>query len=117
MNSSIIIFNDGVLVMNNNQDENNELNEFEQQLKDINEWQENCNNPGHYIGSAKVPTPMKNLFKSPIVILILGVIIAIPTLYSIINDLSFQNILNNILYIIISVSFIVGGIIRMFNKM
>lgn len=99
--------------MGNNQDENNK---FEKQLKDIKEWQDNYNNPGHYIGSGKVPTPLKNIFKSPTIILIVGIIIAIITLYSIINNLSFRNIWNNILYIIISVSFIFGGIIRILNK-
>lgn len=99
--------------MGNNQDENNK---FEKQLKDIKEWKDNYNNPGHYIGSGKVPTPLKNIFKSPTIILIVGIIIAIVTLYSIINNLSFQNICNNILYIIISVSFILGGIIRILNK-
>lgn len=99
--------------MGNNQDENDK---FEKQLKDIKEWQDNYNNPGHYIGSGKVPTPLKNLFKSPAIILIVGIIIAILTLYSIISNLTFENILSNIFSIIISVSFIFGGIIRILNK-
>lgn len=113
MKNSKLILNNGEGFLNNSQHENNE---FEQQLKDINEWQENYNNPGHYIGSAKVPTPLKNLFKSPAIILIVGIIITILTLYSIISNFTFENILSNIFSIIISASFIFGGIVRMLNK-
>lgn len=54
-----------------NQD-NNELDPLEKQLEEINEWQKNSANPGYFIEKGKLPLPMKNLLKSPIVMLIIG---------------------------------------------
>ena len=101
--------------MSNIQDENKEINEFEETLNEINEWQNNYSNPGYYVGSGKVPIPIKNIFKSPRLILIVGLIIGVPTFYSIINNFSFENILGNIMAIVISSAFIIGGIIRLKN--
>ncbi|MDP4133202.1 MAG: hypothetical protein Q8882_04230 [Bacillota bacterium] len=42
-------------------DSNKELNEFENQLNEIKEWQKNAYNPGFFIGTGRVPLPLKNL--------------------------------------------------------
>ncbi|MDF2533329.1 MAG: hypothetical protein K0Q65_2910 [Clostridia bacterium] len=36
---------------------------YDAELNELKEWQSNMYNPGHYIGTGKVPYPMKNLAK------------------------------------------------------
>lgn len=38
---------------------------YDAELNDIREWQDNMYNPGHYIGTGKLPYPLKNLTRSP----------------------------------------------------
>ncbi len=88
----------------NNKNNETKLNPLEKQIEEINEWQKNANNPGYFIGSGKAPLPIKNLLKSPIIMLIIGFIFAITTIF------------NNVMVIIISIILITGGIIRLLNK-
>ncbi len=66
----------------NNKNNESKLNPLENQVEEINEWQKNANNHGYFIGSGKAPLPMKNILKSPIIMLIIGVIFAIPIIFS-----------------------------------
>ncbi|MBE6061489.1 MAG: hypothetical protein E7215_15185 [Clostridium sulfidigenes] len=99
-------------------DKNNEskLNPLENQVEEINEWQKNANNPGYFIGSGKAPLPMKNILKSPMIMLIIGVIFAIPIIFSLVKNFSIETIFNNLVIITISIILIAGGIIRLLNK-
>lgn len=99
-----------------NQDNNNELNPLEKQLEDINEWQKNSTNPGYYVGTGKVPVPMKNLLKSPIIMIIIGSILAIPTICNLVSNFGVGTILSNILIILISSGLIIGGAIRILKR-
>jgi hypothetical protein len=38
---------------------------YDAELNDIREWQDNMYNPGHYIGTGKLPYPLKNMVKNP----------------------------------------------------
>jgi hypothetical protein len=38
---------------------------YDAELNEIREWQDNMYNPGHYIGTGKVPYPLKNLARHP----------------------------------------------------
>jgi len=105
----------GVEIINNKNNET-KLNPLEKQIEEINEWQKNANNPSYFIGSGKAPLPIKNLLKSPIVMLIIGFIFAIPTIFSLVKDFSIETIFNNVMVIIISIILITGGIIRLLNK-
>jgi len=57
----------------NDKDNNVELNLLEKQIKEIEEWQKNANNPGHFVGTGKIPIPLRNLLGSPRTMLIVGI--------------------------------------------
>jgi hypothetical protein len=38
---------------------------YDAEFNDMKEWQENMYNPGHYIGTGKVPYPLKQLARRP----------------------------------------------------
>lgn len=97
----------------NNKDNNKDLNPFEKQMEEIQEMQKNINNPGYFIGSGKVPLFYKNLHKSPLIMLIVGIILSLPTIYNLINNFSIETIISNIIIIIISGALIIGGTIRL----
>ncbi|HBL07269.1 MULTISPECIES: hypothetical protein [unclassified Clostridium] len=100
----------------NNKNNESKLNPLENQVEEINEWQKNANNHGYFIGSGKAPLPMKNILKSPIIMLIIGVIFAIPIIFSLVKNFSIETIFNNVVIITISIILITGGIIRLLNK-
>lgn len=100
----------------NNKNNESKLNPLENQVEEINEWQKNANNHGYFIGSGKAPLPMKNILKSPIIMLIIGVIFAIPIIFSLVKSFSIETIFNNVVIITISIILITGGIIRLLNK-
>jgi len=100
----------------NNKNNESKLNPLENQVEEINEWQKNANNHGYFIGSGKAPLPMKNILKSPIIMLIIGVIFAMPIIFSLVKNFSIETIFNNVVIITISIILITGGIIRLLNK-
>ena len=93
-----------------------EENPFEEQLREVNEWQNNSTNPVYFIDKGSAPTPIKNLSKTPILMIIVGILFAIPTLIFIIGDFGWGSIINSSVMILISGSFIVGGILRLKRK-
>lgn len=96
--------------------DNKELNPFEKQLEEINEMQKNVNNPGYFIGSGKAPLFYKNLFKSPMIMLIVGIIFTMPTIYNLVSNFSIETIYNNVITILISGVLIIGGILRLLKR-
>lgn len=101
--------------MNNNKNDS-ELNPLEKQLNEINEWQKNSTNPGYFVGSGKVPAPLKNSMKSPIVMLIIGIMFLIPTILNLVNNFNIESIFTNMITIIIGGALIIGSIIRIFRS-
>jgi len=100
----------------NNKNNEAKLNPLENQVEEINEWQKNANNLVYFISSGKAPLPMKNLLKSPIIMLIIGFIFVIPIIFSLVKNFSIETIFNNVVIITISTILITGGIIRLLNK-
>jgi hypothetical protein len=99
-----------------NKGNDKEINPLEEQIKEIDEWQKNASNPCHYVGSGKVPAPLKNMFKSPAVMLVVGLIISEPVIYGIITDFTFNNIVSNAMPILLCGILIAGGTIRILKK-
>lgn len=93
-----------------------EENPFEEQLNEINEWKNNSTNPGYFIEKGSVPLPIKNISKAPVLMIIVGILFAIPTLIFLIGDFTLGNILSSSVMILISTSFIIGGILRLKRK-
>jgi hypothetical protein len=98
------------------QDNDKELNPLEKQLEEINEWQKNATNPGYFIGSGKVPLPMRNLLKSPILMLIVGIIFIIPTIYNLVSNFNIATVVTNLITIVIGGALIFGGIMRILKR-
>jgi hypothetical protein len=61
----------------------NKDDKLDDQIKNLDEMQKNADNPGHNIGSRKVPPNIKMLKKNPVLALILGLIGAVLTAVSI----------------------------------
>lgn len=98
-----------------NQDINNELNPLEKQIKEINEFQDNASNPGYFVGSSKVSVLMRNLFKSPIGLLVIGVMAA-PAVYSLFRDFNIKSIVSSPIVIVISGGLVINGIIKILKR-
>jgi hypothetical protein len=99
-----------------NKDNNNQLNPLEKQIDDINKWQKNATNPGYFVGTGRVPTPLRNILKAPIIMLLLGVIFAVPTTSNLARNFSLETVFSNMMAIVLSASLIIGGTIRLIRK-
>ncbi|GAA0728627.1 hypothetical protein GCM10008905_27810 [Clostridium malenominatum] len=99
-----------------NKKNNNKINAFEEQLKEIREYQKNAFNPGYYIGTGRVNLATKNLLRSPKILIILGCIILIPTIYNIVNNFNIVTVSHHLMQIILGTALVVGGIIRLRRK-
>lgn len=97
-------------------EENKKKNPFDSQIEDINEQQKNAFNPGYYVGSGKVPPSTRNLFKSPITLLAVGLILFLPTIYNLFSERGIYNIIPSISMFIISGGLIIGGVMRLKGK-
>ncbi|MEG0309238.1 MAG: hypothetical protein RR636_14945 [Clostridium sp.] len=91
-------------------------NKFDHQLEELNDWQKNSTNPGHFIGTGRIPLPIKNISKSPILSLFFGIIFAILPICALINDFSFETLFNNLLVIIISIIYIIRGLFKLTKR-
>ncbi|KNY30371.1 hypothetical protein [Pseudobacteroides cellulosolvens] len=96
---------------------NNESNEFEKNLSDLKEWQDNQYNPGYYVGTGKVATPIKNMVKHPVLLLILGLFVGlingIPLLTRISTSDFSADLLLNIIILVISILLIYRSIVAL----
>jgi hypothetical protein len=99
-----------------NHEENNELNPLEKQLQEINEWQRNANNPGYYIGTGRVPTGFKNVMRSPILLLIVGILLLLISVYGLISNFSIQTISSGAVGFVLGIGLTIGGIIRLVKR-
>ncbi|MEA4826564.1 MAG: hypothetical protein VB130_08025 [Clostridium sp.] len=100
-------------------DKHNEcdLNPIEKQIKEIDEYQKNIYNPGHYITSSKIPLPLRNLYKNPIVLILIGIIILVPVLVNITSEQSISDIAYKIIYLIIGLILLISGSVKLVRKM
>ncbi|MHC1683368.1 MAG: hypothetical protein AB6733_10510 [Clostridiaceae bacterium] len=94
----------------------NKVDKLKEQIEEIDEWNKNANNPGHYINNGKVPLPTKNLFKSPIIIIILGLMLLAPAALNIINNKNGLAIFMEAIPVIVGIILICSGIYRLVKK-
>lgn len=99
-----------------NKESNNKNNPFEEQLDEIKEYQKNAFNPGYYVGSGKVNLATKNLLKSPKILIIVGIIFLIPSIYNLIRNFSIVAVLNQFIQIIIGSILVVRGFMKLHRK-
>ncbi|MEG0308931.1 MAG: hypothetical protein RR891_04195 [Clostridium sp.] len=95
---------------------NNELNPLEKQLEDINDWQRNSTNPGHWVGTGRIPLPLKNIIRSPIVMIILGLIILVPIIIGLINNFAIGQLFSSMIALVLGVGFLIGGVMRLMRR-
>lgn len=89
-----------------------EHNSFEKQLSEIKEWQDNLYNPGHYIGTGKIPPHIKNFNKTPAILLFIAIIFLLPSILGIISNFSVENILYSSIWLILGVILLIEGFIK-----
>jgi len=91
---------------------NNNSVSFDKQVDEIKEWQENLYNPGDYIGTGKVPLPLRKLISSLKIMIVLGMIFLILPLIEIIMYLRVETVISHIVPLIVGIILIIGGLIR-----
>jgi hypothetical protein len=96
--------------------ENEFENEFEKEIKELKEWQDNQFNPGYYIGTGRVPKPISSLSKHPVILIILGLICALPLPAVILSGNGLESLGGLLITAVIPVILILGGILRLIDK-
>ncbi|RKD30014.1 hypothetical protein [Thermohalobacter berrensis] len=89
-------------------------NKLKNELKELKEWQDNQFNPGHYIGTGRVPNPIKKLSKFPIFLIVLCIFILITPLLYILKLKKFSA--SSLILLIFGAILVYGGIKRIINK-
>lgn len=77
---------------NNSQKRASKENDFEEKIGELKEWQENQYNPGYYIGSGRIPKPVKEVKRKPLFLLIIAFFMLLPAIAIIIFDFSIENL-------------------------
>ncbi|WP_432663705.1 hypothetical protein R9X47_24360 [Wukongibacter baidiensis] len=95
---------------------NKNNNEFEKEMEQLNEWQNNQYNPGHYIGTGRTPTTVSGLARYPIFLLVIGLFFEVPTILFMVLYRTFDMFF--LAPLILGLCFIYGGVqrIRMNRK-
>ncbi|SDL06141.1 hypothetical protein [Natronincola ferrireducens] len=71
-----------------------EDNSFQKDMEDLNEWQQNQYNPGHYIGTGRIQRPILNLAKYPVLLIIAGLVgLTVPIMLLLLTDSAITDIL------------------------
>lgn len=99
-----------------NNEEKSELNPLEKQLQEINEWQRNATNPGYYIGTGRIPVAVKNVMRSPILLLMAGILLLLTSVYGLIYNFNIQAVSSGAVPLVLGVGLTAGGIIRLVKK-
>jgi hypothetical protein len=100
--------------MDKNKDDN--VNEFEKEIEELKEWQDNQFNPGYYIGTGRVPKPISSLSKHPVILIVFGLIFAIPLPAAALSGNGLDALGGLLISGAISASLIFGGIVRLIEK-
>lgn len=95
----------------------NEKNDFEKELEDIEEWQNNQFNPGHYIGTGRMSRPIRRIKKHPLVLIIIGMhgLIAV-SLVLFLSGLKVAGIFPLIIISLLPLLLLLNGIKQIINK-
>ncbi|HOJ12710.1 MAG TPA: hypothetical protein PK733_19265 [Clostridiales bacterium] len=90
-----------------------EENELEKNIADLKEWQDNQYNPGYYVGTGRIPRPLKSLSRYPVILIIFGIIGLLTSAFIILNSkTSIASIPGFILGLFFSSCLVYGGIMR-----
>lgn len=91
-----------------------EDNSFHKDMEDLNEWQQNQYNPGHYIGTGRIQRPILNLTKYPVLLIIAGLLgLILPIMLLLLTDMPILELL--FLFFLPSI-LLIGGILRLKRK-
>ncbi|MGL5617370.1 MAG: hypothetical protein ACRDD2_14300 [Sarcina sp.] len=88
----------------------NESTAFEEQLKELNHWQRNSSDPDYYANCGITPLPMKNLYKSPVPLIVVGILGLIILLPILISSFSLKTFFGLLFPLFISIAFLIKGI-------
>lgn len=95
------------------EESSDEKNGFEKDMEDLQDWLDNRYNPGHYIGTGRVPRPISRLTKYPFLLIILGLLCIVPTIIALISSkFAWHSLISSIIPLIISISFVIRGVQR-----
>ncbi|HOV25537.1 MAG TPA: hypothetical protein PK566_04150 [Pseudobacteroides sp.] len=104
----------------NNDNINDEINEFEKNLSDLQEWQNNQYNPGYYVGTGRVPVPLLNMVKHPVLLLIIGLTLGLINSISLFTQFSESNFSAgsyfDLILLVVSIFLIYRGIAVLVNS-
>ncbi len=96
-----------------NKDFSDEKNEFKKDIEDLQDWLDNQYNPGHYIGTGRVPRPVSRLTKHPFLLIVFGLLIIVPTIIVLTSsEFTWSSLISSIIPLIISIGFIIRGVQR-----
>ena len=89
---------------------------YDAEFNDMREWQENMYNPGHYIGTGKVPYPLKQLARRPKLKRAYLLYILLPIIFGLFCiDLVWYNVIP-IIFVILAIVFIIYDSKRILKK-
>ncbi|MDF2591784.1 MAG: hypothetical protein K0S75_1250 [Clostridia bacterium] len=89
---------------------------YDAELNDMREWQENMYNPGHYVGTGKVPYPLKQLARRPKIKLAYLLYILLPIFIVLFfMDLVWYNVIP-VMVILFLIAFIIYDSKRILKK-
>ncbi|MCG0275048.1 MAG: hypothetical protein L5655_02635 [Thermosediminibacteraceae bacterium] len=92
-------------------------NEFEKDIEDLKDWLDHQYNPGHYIGSGRVPRPIGRLTKYPLLLIIFGILNMVPVImFLVFSEITWSSLKSLIIPFLISIGLIIGGYSRMRNR-
>lgn len=88
-------------------------NEFDKDMKDLQDWLDNQYNPGHYVGTGRVPRPVGRLTKYPLSLIIFGLLYILPVIIVLVSsEITWSSLISLIIPFLISIGLIIGGIQR-----
>ncbi|MBE3579067.1 MAG: hypothetical protein IMW83_04225 [Caldanaerobacter subterraneus] len=90
--------------------------EFEKELKELEEWQENQYNPGYYIGSGRVPRPLEGLKKRPIFLMVIALSMILPLIGVLFSKISAEDLIAFVFPAFIGVILFYAAIREMLEK-
>jgi hypothetical protein len=88
-----------------------EKNEFEKDMEDLQDWLDNQYNPGHYIGTGRLPRPVGRLTKYPLLLIIFGLLYIAPAIMVLISSkFTWSSLISLIIPFLISIGLLIGGV-------
>lgn len=91
-------------------------NDFEKDMADLTDWQEHQYSPGYYVGTGRIPRPIKAVAKYPILFVVVGFFSVLLLVAGfLMSGFSFENFYGIILPLFFALLILSGGIMKMRN--